>query len=502
MKPLGTITNPFPFLGQEVTTVLKSLMESSRNYAQFLDRLLVYVLENDSPPLMVFYTVVQFIHAKGDYSVEPVLRKYQDLALIRPFMVRLRITSDEATSADVLNAADQIANNTTNPWVRFQMHRIRHLCATTHSVGSVIEEDALAQMEDLIDTHPKLKYFKPFILLNRSLQFYKEGRLTDALEGIEFVIKQAQLCNDINQVFNSYISKAYFLRNLDTKQSLEALDMAREISKELGLDIREYFNYNNIRGSVHNARGEYNLSLQFYNEACRILETQTSELRFVPTNLSWVYAEMEDGENALEWAKMALVRPLPISYESHGMSITLSRLARAFVLLGDLEKAEKYLEESETQALKIGYDGAIAENHIVAGHLEIARGNLDEAMFHFERGLEIAEQIHYQNRINSCLIGLARTEIAMLEADDTTSQRDTSGPWMKLLESEIERKELPGIRGQFLSLKAELRLKQGRYDEVRSLLRDIRTMAKEPGLDYLDWKANKLQLKMELESRR
>jgi tetratricopeptide (TPR) repeat protein len=219
-------------------------------------------------------------------------------------------------------------------------------------------------------------------------------------------------------------------------------------------------------------------------------------------NVSWLYSELEDGENALEWAKMGSAQPHFLSTEGNLKAMVLTRLARAFTLLGKLEQAEKYLEESETQALMIGSDAAISDNHIVAGHIEIAKGNLEAALYHFERGLEIAEHINYQNRINSCLIGLVRIEIAMLETDESISLRETSGPWMKLLQSEVNKKDLPGIRGRLLLLKTELRLKQERFEEANGLLDEIRSMTKEPGLHYLGQKASELQLKIELKSRR
>ena len=132
------------------------------------------------------------------------------------------------------------------------------------------------------------------------------------------------------------------------------------------------------------------------------------------------------------------------------------------------------MEKGETESLKVGLDRNTAENYIVAGHIERVKGELESAMYHFERGLEIAEQVNHQNRINSCLIGLVKTEIDLLEVDETSALVDTSGSWMKLLQSEVSRKELPGISGILLLLKLELRLKQGRMDEASSLLEDIK----------------------------
>ena len=504
MKPLGTITNSFPFLEKEVSTYLESLMENSLNYADFLDEISKQVLENESPPMMVFYTVVHLHRTEKFSPLELIVEKYQDFALVQPFIMKFKLSLDEATVTDVLQSADRIALNVPNSWVVFEMHCLRSMCATTHSVGSTIEEDALTQLQNLIDTNSEMYCFKPRVLDLISSRLHKEGKIAEALEYRELERTQALSCDDIYQLYDSYVARAYLIRNLDAKKAHELLDKAKEIKKELGFDVEEDWGFHNIRATVHNARGELDLSLQCYQKAIHYRELQRfhTTFRYLPINMSYVYGELEDGENALEWAKMGMASPQFITGEPLFLVSTLTRIARAFVLLGDIEQAETYLEKSQTESLKVGSDSAIAENHIVAGYIEKAKGNFETAMFHFERGLEIAEQITYQNRINSCLIGLVKTEIAMFEFDESNDLLDTSGPWMKLMQSEINRKDLPGIQGVLLLLKTELRLKQGRIDAASNLLKDIRSIAKRPGLKYLGRKADELQSIIELESGR
>ena len=64
---------------------------------------------------------------------------------------------------------------------------------------------------------------------------------------------------------------------------------------------------------------------------------------------------------------------------------------------------------------------------------------------------------------------------------------------MKRLEEEVTEKDLPGIRGLFFLLKAELRLIQSRRDEAEDLLREVRTLSEQPGLDFLDEKVATLR---------
>ncbi len=502
MKPLGTITNCFPFLEDEISRELESIMESSVNYADFLDRVVKHILENESPPMTVFYAAIHLSLASRQKQLESILERYQDLALLQPFIMRTKLFVDETTITDVLESADFVLQTASNLWVRFEMHIDRFLSASTYSLGSAMEVEALDELQNLVDSEPMMKCFQPRVTMWKASRLLLEGKVSDALQLNELAIAQAQSFDDIDLLFRAYVTRAYYLRHLDTKRALELLDKARDVSKELGFDADEHWGYCNIRHSVHNPRGEFDLSLQYLQRAIKIRETQRihTSLRALPSSMTYVYAELEDGENALEWAKMAMANPQFMSDEPGYMALALIRLARAFALLGDIEQAEKYLEKSEAESLKVGLDRNTAENYIVTGHIERAKGELESAMFHFERGLEIAEQVNHQNRINSCLIGLVKTEIDLLEVDETSALLDASGPWMRLLQSEIGRKELPGIHGILLLLKAELRLKQGRLDEASSLLEDIRSLAENPGLGYLSRKAEKLQSIIELEA--
>ncbi|MFX1368478.1 MAG: tetratricopeptide repeat protein [Promethearchaeota archaeon] len=502
MKPLGTITNCFPFLEDEISSELESLMGEALNYADFLDRVVKHILENESPPMMVFYAISQLHEKEWSKYLESVLERYQNHRLLQPFIMMDKLSLDEATTTDVLESANLVLRTASNLWIQFEMHYLRFLCASTYSLGSALEEEALDRLQSLIDSEPKMEFLQPRVVIEKASRLLLAGKVSDAIRLNELGIAQAQSFDDIYLLSYAYARQAYCLRHFDSAKALEMLDRVKEIWNTLGFDAEEHWGYCNIRHSVHNPRGEFDLSLQYLQRAIKIREahrTHTS-LRALPLNMTYVYAELEDGENALEWAKMAMANPQFMSGEPGNMALALIRLARAFALLGDIEQAEKYLEKSETESLKVGIDRNIAENYIVTGHIERAKGELESAMFHFERGLEIAEQVNHQNRINSCLIGLVKTEIDLLEVDETSALLNTSGPWMRLLQSEVERKELPGIRGVLLLLKAELRLKQGRMEEAGSLLEDIRSLAENPGLGYLGRKAEKLQSIIELEA--
>lgn len=500
MKPLGTITMCFPFLKNETVMIIELLMQDSFNYANFLDRLVKEVLERESSPMTVLFLVTHLHDINRLRDLEPICEKYQNLTLMQPYIAELGLSKEKSSIDDVLQSASEIASATQNPWVLFQMHLLRFYCGSTQSIGSVVEQDALEKLQNLVDANSDMSCFRPIVDSLIASRLLEEGNLSEALNLSELRMKHHLSCDDLVGLRESYLSLAYQLRHLDTRKADELLDKYKELSTSLGFDVEKEWPYHNIRASIHNARGEYSLSLEIYDLAIRYRETQLMgiPLRYLPLNISYLYGELEDGENALEWSKMAMESSQFLSDAPNFNAMVYTRMARAFVLLGDIEQAEMFLKRGESETLRIGTDSAIVETYIVAGHIERAKGNLANAMYDFERGLEIAERIKYQNRINSCLIGLVKSEIAILEYTDSTKLLETSGPWMKLLESETEKKDLPGIYGILLLLKVELRIKQRRIDEAIDLLKEIRSISQQPGLLYLNGKADKLQNMCEL----
>ena len=49
MKPLGTITKYYPFIGEDLKVILNSLMDVSRSYYDLVQRLGTFVLASDVP---------------------------------------------------------------------------------------------------------------------------------------------------------------------------------------------------------------------------------------------------------------------------------------------------------------------------------------------------------------------------------------------------------------------------------------------------------------------
>jgi tetratricopeptide (TPR) repeat protein len=160
-------------------------------------------------------------------------------------------------------------------------------------------------------------------------------------------------------------------------------------------------------------------------------------------------------------------------------------VARSLIQLGQLDEAKTYLDKGKEILLKTGDEFFLLVEYYVDGLLEMAEGRPQDAMQSFERSLEICDRIERQRRINQALRSLVECEVALFERTPGNESDECSGVWMERLEEEIEEKDIPGIEGRLLLLKAKLRIKQGRKEEAETLLNDVRRLAENPHVRYL-----------------
>ena len=181
MKPLGTITMCFPFLEKETVKIIESLMQDSFDYANFLDRLVKEVLEQESSPMTVIFLVTHLHDINRLRDLEPICEKYQNLTLMQPYIAELGLSKEKSSIDDVLQSASEIASTTQNPWVLFEMHLLRFYCASTQSIGSVVEQNALEKLQNLVDANSDMACFRPIVLSLVSSRLLEEGNLSEAL---------------------------------------------------------------------------------------------------------------------------------------------------------------------------------------------------------------------------------------------------------------------------------------------------------------------------------
>jgi len=136
--------------------------------------------------------------------------------------------------------------------------------------------------------------------------------------------------------------------------------------------------------------------------------------------------------------------------------------------------------------MKSGDSIQLLWTRLVEAVLEKEEKNYDSATMIFREVLRLLEEIPAHLVQNVCLINLTETEIDTLTEESLNENLDSSGPWMKKLVEYAEKNDLPGIAARALLLKAKLRHKQGQFDEVLRILKDVQKTAKSPSMKYIN----------------
>jgi len=123
---------------------------------------------------------------------------------------------------------------------------------------------------------------------------------------------------------------------------------------------------------------------------------------------------------------------------------------------------------------------------MVEGILEKELGNFALAASLFEDVLKYQEEEPVPIIRTICFVNLTDIEIELLAIESLNRPRDSSGPWMQMLESYVEDNDYPGVEAQLLILKAKLLDKQDRRNEAMNLLNEVKKIALSPGLKYLE----------------
>jgi tetratricopeptide (TPR) repeat protein len=474
----------YQFVDDETRTILKSLMESSYNYGDFVHQLVDRVCREDSTDTLVHLAAIHTRHLDEFPPIKKLSAKYHDSLLARPYILEVDSYYSENPEGyeEAKEAIERVLSTNPENWIVFRMYALAAAIGGLVSPRGPYEQNAISILDVLIRNNENLSCFRHELLMHQSSQ-YNQIDYTKCIQISETAHEVALQYDDL--VFAAYILKnlTSFLGETDTKRAETLSDKVMALCTQLGHRALQSEMYN-IQGKFRIIRGEFDAAIENRLESIRLSEKiGAPTVSIIPHNLAWSYNEIGDGEAALEWANMSLstVRSQPSDFPSAHFE-----RARALIRLGRLEEARVDLDTGHKLALNVGKELLIQSSYLITGLLEMAQERHLDALQSFERALEICRRIGKQNRINSCLLRLTECELSMFQINEDNKSIEYAGKWMERLEKKVDEKDIPGIRGLLLLLKAELRLKQSRRDEAEELMRDVRILSNQPGLKFLD----------------
>jgi tetratricopeptide (TPR) repeat protein len=454
-------------------------MEEAENLADFAERLCSKVCLEPTIPLLQFLAFY-FAFEIGEWGLLDKLvlaEKVPDLA--EPLLLSIQNRRGQMVSWDEMKPSlSRALEVAPNDWIASLLYLSWKEYADLLYPESDVDVRPIETIERSINENEEFEYFR--ILLNsiKMSIFYREGNHKEANHAVTEAIAIARKFDDLNAVVELLRSKANIVKYIDLRKSLDLLLTSRNLSKQLGSSnsgIAQEL------GHIMTFRGELDAAVDYHLECCAVRESKGYPISGMPALVALSYNMMGDGMRALECANDAIAQ-----VGIYRPSIILhSQKAWALINLGRTDEARDELEKSKRLAIKSGGIDNMLISQMVEGILDKAENDSESAVHIFEEVLKARERDILNWWEVTCLLNLVDIEIEMLSPKLIDINTDSSGPWMQRLEEYVRETDVPGIAARSLLLKAKLRRKQGRHDEVRRLLKEVLKAAESPSMRYL-----------------
>jgi tetratricopeptide (TPR) repeat protein len=476
MEPIGSISIYLPFVDEKTRETVLTLMSQSHSYADFVKRICRKVIKEDSEQELV-YLASRYASDLWDHNL---VKRISDRYGQRYPLIPIWIRDNPKDPDDLRGYAEEVLSTEPEPWIAYHMYSLLYGSARTASIGSPLEERALEEMQQLLASHAELAPLEPSYLWQKADSLAGRGQFEEAVSLLERAIRL--LLEDDNRVYLEKVHTkiAYYIRKRNPLKAMEHLETTRNLRKQLGIEPVEYYNLLNIKGLVHLSAGEYDATVESYLKAMDVPGVRGTNigLRYLPANLAAVYNRMEKHTEALEYARMSLEMKPFLTDSGSYRPFAHFQMAMSLAGLGRISEAVDHLDAAWSFSLKSGSEHMKYLYHLASGLIERAEGNHITAMQSFETAL--GDGSH-----PNTLVELTRTEVELFNPTDSNAEDEASGPWMRRLDERVSEGYLPGFFGLALLLKADLRRKQGRHEEMEQLFVQVSELAEDPKVAFL-----------------
>ena len=494
MEPIGTITMCFPHVDEETRSVLQSVMDEAENLGDFTERLCDRVCKEPSPSVLEYFAA-QFAfwieyHALLDRLDSA--NKISDLAL--PLLLLIKNGRGEAVSWDSMRESVKRALMAApNDWIACHSYLSWRLIAEYAYPESDVDVRPIEAIVSSVERNPDLECFNSYLLWMKAHEYERDDKSEEAIREYKRALTTARKFDDQLMMADIIRMIANLIRLTDAKQGTDLFISSRDLSVKLGYTCGVGKIQRSL-GLIKQSRGEFDAAMEYELDWKKIADSIGRESWSADLLIACMYNQYGKGEEAYYLAKTAL------DFAAHSsvarfLSRPHTELAWALINLGKYDRAEEELALAHKIATKSGSFSQMMWIELVEGILDKVEGNFDNATLVFKKVLEQLYNNPIQNIFilnlnnpiqNICLLNLTEIEIELLTDESLKKNSDLSGPWMAKLVEHAEKNELPGIAARASLLKAELRRKQGRFDDMRKLLKQVQKMAKTPSMKYLN----------------
>lgn len=444
-----------------------------------MERLKVEISSSTAPEHLVHIAAV-LSWETNDISVsEAIALAHNEKLSVEPWILEHKGSSNHRSEA-----VEKLISSNAPDWILFRAY----LCKTWLSYLVPEAYEFLESAKALLDSNANLVYFLSEAYSYEALLERYQGNIDNVSKLLEMALKNARECDDILSEISLLLERSELLIGIDVREAMEGVQRAYNLSAELGVPYLETISIMNL-GMLSSITGEYDLALLSWHKCVTYLQTQGDLNCHWPIEISRLYADINRGNDAVEWAKEAIAIDEGVIGVG-GLDDHLCphvTMAYALIVQGKLCAAQSYLDKSREIALRSGQEALLSEYYFVQGLHEVISGNTADGMDTLARSLEICDRTGSRPLLtNRCLLALARAEVERSDCEDINEYyRDEPGPWMIRLEQESRKRGLIGIQLQHALLKAEFQNKAGLHDVAIETLKAALGSYDSPGVETL-----------------
>jgi tetratricopeptide (TPR) repeat protein len=483
MEPLGTITMCFPYVDEKTRSTLELMMNEAENYTDFTEKLIDRVVTESSSPVME-YLAISFAYRIENYNLIDRLEaagKVSDLA--RPLLLHVKVDRGENISwSEVKASLVNALNVAPNDWISSHLYLTWRMSAQYFFSEADAEVWPLDTISAAVNENSELGCFESYLFWITAKKLERENKRKEAISLLKQTLAIARKFDDGVFVARTLVFLAGLTKLTDLRLAIDMLITAKELFEKLGYDAQIGYIQHQM-GHIMGLRGEFDAAVEYQSEFKGHLDSLGSSTHIANSFIALYHNLSGNGEMALDLYKKSIP---PEEASNRFLAYARAQQAWALINLGRYAEAKSVIATCQRHALKSGDIGQIVWYHIVEGLLDKAERRFENAQMNFQKVLDFDDENPTKLFQNICLLNLTEMEIDMLTDTVLHENHDFSGQWMKKLEEYVQENDLPGITAQSMIFKAKLRYRQGKYDEVRKILKEVQDIARTSSMKYLN----------------
>ena len=488
MKPIGTITACFPYVDEETSAILQSVMDEAKDYNDFAERLCDKAMSGPLPDLAIYFAYYH-CYNQGKYNF---LRKLIDANVKTDLTQFFGLVAAQRRGEDIpwseyqrvmFSALEHVEND----WMACHIYIAWRVMVEVFQVPeAAVDNETLNILSSKIENDEEYGFFLSQIHRITSMRLSTEGNLKEAIKYDDIAISQAKKYDDQEALCILLFQKANKVKHFNFNEALGLLEIMKKLVDDLGYVDGKGL-YLHELGHIAMAKGEFEKAISYQNQCVTHRLDTGLPVGFMKCVIASIYNQKGDGNTALK-----LIDEGRKDQVSESAWLCIIQETWAYVLLDRIDEANQHLGGARASALKSGDETALAYINFLEGLLAKKQGDLSTAIFSFENALEVYERFQVITSTNNVLVELVDAEIETVISRKDGAGLEVSGPWMKKLLDHVEEKDLPGTTAHSKLLLAKCRFKQGRIKESRKLVDDVLEISEKTGMHYLKDKAELL----------